>query len=202
MVDRYQNFADLARHETEGEDYRIHVRGGATRLAIAAPHGGGIEQGTMEIADAIAGPEHHFYCFEGIKAKHNWRLHLTSDHFDEPVALAAVSHAERVVSIHGAAGWEEAVFIGGLDADLKEKLIHTLVRRGFLAAHDPSPTRQGRGMSNICNRGRSGRGVQLEITIALRRKMLAPSSIGGRSTRTEAFQRFVAAIRTVLGETP
>jgi len=34
-----------------------------------APHGGGIEPGTIDIADAIARSEYTFYAFQGIKKR-------------------------------------------------------------------------------------------------------------------------------------
>ena len=54
MADTYPNFAALAQHERSGIDYRVVVRRAEPAFAIMAPHGGGIEPGTSEIADAIA----------------------------------------------------------------------------------------------------------------------------------------------------
>jgi phage replication-related protein YjqB (UPF0714/DUF867 family) len=51
------------RHEKEGRDYEVHQRKGASGIAVIAPHGGGIEPGTMDIADSVAGEEHTFCCF-------------------------------------------------------------------------------------------------------------------------------------------
>ncbi len=54
MPDTYPNFAALARKERSGIDYQVRVRRARPAFAIMAPHGGGIEPGTSEIADAIA----------------------------------------------------------------------------------------------------------------------------------------------------
>jgi phage replication-related protein YjqB (UPF0714/DUF867 family) len=40
-------------------------------LAVVALHGGGIEPGSSEIANDIAGEESSFYAFEGLKAPDN-----------------------------------------------------------------------------------------------------------------------------------
>ncbi len=48
-------------NETKGKDYRIHLRHGKSGILVMAPHGGGIEPGTTEIADAVAGAERSFY---------------------------------------------------------------------------------------------------------------------------------------------
>ncbi|MCA1601484.1 MAG: poly-gamma-glutamate hydrolase family protein [Acidobacteria bacterium] len=89
-MDLYPSFTHLSRREREGRDYRIRWRTGDSGVAIVAPHGGGIERGTSEVADGIAGREHGFYAFEGLKSVGNHVLHLSSNRFDEPQALRLV----------------------------------------------------------------------------------------------------------------
>ncbi len=48
-------------------DYLILSRQGTSGIAVMAPHGGGIEPGTSEIANRVAGDEHAYYSFEGLK---------------------------------------------------------------------------------------------------------------------------------------
>ena len=50
MADTYPNFATLEQHERAGIDYAVLVRREEPAFAIVAPHGGGIEPGTSEIA--------------------------------------------------------------------------------------------------------------------------------------------------------
>ena len=40
---------------------------GNPQMVIVAPRGGGIEPGTLDIADAIAGSDYNFCAFKGIK---------------------------------------------------------------------------------------------------------------------------------------
>jgi len=185
--------------EVEGRDYRVHVRLADSPFAVVAPHGGRIERGTLPIAEAIAGNEHTYYCFEGIKPRRNYSLHITSDKFDEPRALAAVQRVRTVVTIHGAGGSERVVYLGGLDSALRARIISALDASGFAAAEDPSPTRQGTGKTNICNRGRSGRGVQIELPVGLRKQMFHQSA-SGLWDPNAIFERFVADVRRVLSE--
>lgn len=196
-MDRYVNYSELSWHEVEGRDYRVHVRVANSPFAIVAPHGGRIERGTMQIADAIAGNEHTFYCFEGIKAQGNSELHITSNNFDEPRALAVVDRVQTVLSVHGSRGKEAMVYLGGLDHKLRACLMATLAGAGFEATADPSPTRQGTGTTNICNRGRSGRGVQFELPGYMRKRLF--DQIASEVWVPNAlFQRFVRAVREVL----
>ncbi|MGH8533188.1 MAG: poly-gamma-glutamate hydrolase family protein [Gammaproteobacteria bacterium] len=198
-MDRYGSYAELSASEVEGRDYRVHLRLADSPFAVVAPHGGRIERGTLPIAEAIAGNEHTYYCFEGIKPRRNYSLHITSDNFDEPRALAAVRRARTVVTIHGAGGSGCAVYLGGLDSALRALLLSALDASGFAAVEDPSPTRQGTGKTNICNRGRSGRGVQIELPVGLRKRMFHQSAPGIWGPNA-IFERFVAAMRRVLSE--
>ncbi|MGH8475497.1 MAG: poly-gamma-glutamate hydrolase family protein [Methylococcales bacterium] len=199
-MDRYENFQELKNQEIECLDYRIRVREGQSGTVILAPHGGHIERGTSQIAEGIAGREHTFYAFEGLKPdlKRNRVLHITSNHFDEPIALRIVARAERVITIHGAWGKVPAIYFGGLDLELRALLIESCRARGFTAGDDPSPTRQGKSPSNICNRGRIGKGVQAEVTFGLRSRLYDRSLCGSKWVRNRLFDRVVECFRDVL----
>ena len=197
-MDLYTSFAHLSRREREGRDYRIRWRMGGSGVAIVAPHGGGIERGTSEVADGIAGREHGFYAFEGLKSVGNHVLHLSSNRFDEPQALRLVRGVRALITIHGAKGREPAAYLGGLDFVLRERIAEALISAGFLAVDDPSPTRQGRSPSNICNRCVSGRGVQLELSYGLRTTLFAGLDPSGLRRPTSLYRRFVGTVRAVL----
>lgn len=53
-MEKYRSYDNLCRNEVEDRDFRIRFRHGTSGIAIVAPHGGGIEPGTTEIAEAIA----------------------------------------------------------------------------------------------------------------------------------------------------
>lgn len=199
-MDRYRNFAHLKNHEIESQDYRIRVTEGESSTVILAPHGGRIERGTSQIARAVAGDQHTFYAFEGLKPglKSNRSLHITSDHFDEPIALAIVTRAERVIAIHGAKGTEPAIYLGGLELDLRAQLKEFCRSKGLTACDDPSPNRQGKGPNNICNRGKTGRGLQVELTFGLRQRMFDRSPCGTKWEPNRVFDRVIECFRAVL----
>ncbi|HKK16449.1 MAG TPA: poly-gamma-glutamate hydrolase family protein [Gammaproteobacteria bacterium] len=198
-MDRYNCFEDLRQCETEGRDYRIRLLHGKSVFSIMAPHGGRIERGTSQLAESIAGEEHTFYAFEGIKDKNNHHLHITSDYFDEPNALQLVKKVQTVITVHGARGKQHAIYTGGLNQELEKHILQALSAAGFTAMHDPSPTRQGRGVTNICNRGRDGKGVQLELTQGLR-KQLFDQICEGQWMPNELFREFVQTLRMVLAD--
>jgi Poly-gamma-glutamate hydrolase len=77
------------------------VRRARPKFALVAPHGGGIEPGTSELADAIAGSDLSFYTFEGLKSSGNTDLHITSTRFDEPMCLTLLASSSVVVTLHG-----------------------------------------------------------------------------------------------------
>jgi phage replication-related protein YjqB (UPF0714/DUF867 family) len=195
---KYSSYRELQENETEGRDYQVRYRHGKSGIGVIAPHGGGIEPGTTEIAEAIAVDEHSFYSFCGLKEKRNVDLHITSVHFDEPVILEMVKELDTILTIHGCKGEEEAVYIGGRNGSLREQFFTALSRSGFVARENPRFP--GLRPENICNRSRFGKGVQLEISIGLRRRMFEDffSNVGSR--RTEVFTTLVSALRQVLSE--
>jgi phage replication-related protein YjqB (UPF0714/DUF867 family) len=195
--ERYRSFAELQKREREGVDFirRIVPRG--SRVAIVAPHGGAIEAGTTEIALGVAGSELSLYTLDGTKPRGNDILHVRSGLFDDPECLEIVRRAETVVSIHGAAGKTPMVHVGGLDEPLKRAIIDALCGEGIRADLDETD-HSGLGQSNICNRGASGRGVQLEISHALRLAMFEGLLREERAYTTPIFRKFVATLRTLL----
>jgi len=200
MADKYPDFDTLSRHETAGVDYRVLLRRSRPSFAVVAPHGGGIEPGTSEIAEAIASDAHSFYAFEGVKSEGNTDLHITSTRFDEPLCLALIGRANVVLTLHGehsTAG--QVVFVGGQDEALGGLIGASLGDRGFDVRRHTDPDLQGLDCWNICNRGLSRKGVQLELSQALRRTMFRSLSREGRRHPTERFHEFVAAIAAVLG---
>ena len=165
----YQGFADLCQYQREGVDFQVHVQSRpGSSVAVVAPHGGEIEVGTSQLARAIAGDELNLYLFEGIKAADNYRtLHLTSHRFDEPRCLELLSRCDHVLVIHGCRGEARQVLLGGLDAELKRRVMAALTA-SRVAVRTAGHFFQGTEPRNICNRGRHGLGVQIELTTALR----------------------------------
>ena len=139
-------------------------------VAVLAPHGGRIEGRTSEIARLIAGDEHRLYLFEGLRMTgDNFdRLHLASHRFDEPRALDLISSCDTVVAVHGYAASGPDVLLGGLNEGLKREIAQALARTGFSCLTDGHRF-PGRDPRNICNRGRSGEGVQIELSEDLRK---------------------------------
>lgn len=181
----YRGYADLAAAQVRGRDYEIHVR----RLrdcpvAIIAPHAGGIEDGTSEVARAIAADDLNLYLLEGLRPSRNYHaLHLTSHRFDEPECLALIAECHYVVAIHGCEGDDSRVLLGGLDLDLKHGLARAIAAAAFAAETDGHRF-PAVHPDNVVNRGRRARGVQLEITHPLR--------------RSADVVRLAAAVRSVL----
>lgn len=197
-MDTYRNFAELARQEQENQDYVILHRDVDSPVAVMAPHGGGIEPGTQDIADALAGGDFAFYALSGIKGAGNGKLHITSNRFDEPIALRLAGRAAIVVAVHGNRDAGEGVYIGGRSRLLTAKICRALAAAGFNAEIGHTPGLRGISPDNLCNRGTGGEGVQLEISRGLREKMF--ENLGCRSLRkkTYVFYAFVDTIRQTL----
>ena len=186
LAKNFRSFANLAVAYAEDVDYCISrvPRPGST-VGIVAPHGGRIEAHTTEIATAIAGADLSLYVFEGIRSTGNYAaLHLTSHYFDEPGCLELLATCDDVVAIHGCKVAGEVVLVGGLDDELAAELGAAMTKAG-LECHLDGHEFPGTHPNNICNRGRRGVGVQLELSAGLRES--SPHK-----------RKLVAAIREVL----
>ena len=109
--------------------------------------------------------------------------------------------SDVVLAIHGEHSREVAVFIGGLDMKRIARMSASLSSHGFDVRAVDSAHLAGRAANNVCNRGRTGAGVQLEIAEGLRRaffQRLSPRA--KRQHTTAAFARFVSAVREALRE--
>ena len=84
--------------------------------------------------------------------------HIPSTEFHEPVFDLAVLAYRTVVSIHGTLNTSQTAFVGGLD----RSAVATL-RKVLGSPLPPPPGLCGCNHENIANRGRSRRGVQLEL---------------------------------------
>lgn len=208
-MDVAPHFERLIAGQRAGIDYQVVLLTRPSPVTIVAPHGGGIEPGTSELGLAVAGhagpgtaarkhsPQFSCYLFEGLCRDGNQRLHLDSTRFDDPACLELVRQSQAVLAIHGCRGRGSMVHIGGLDQELGARLLLQLDQAGFTALPDET-WHAGRDPRNLCNRGLSGRGAQLELSEPLRRSLFAGLDRRARQQTTPAFARFVAAVRAAL----
>jgi phage replication-related protein YjqB (UPF0714/DUF867 family) len=200
--DKYRNFNELRKAEP-ADAYRIVAVAKDSKIAIIAPHAGAIEAGTSELARAIAGSDLSLYLFEGRKADHNRDLHVTSTNFDEPSGVALVRQSAVVIALHGEKDEEHAIaYLGGRDAQTGVKIRGQLEAAGFNVRTHESAELQGTHPDNICNRGATGAGVQLELSKALRLELFPSLQEKGRAAPRKRFYEFVGAIRAALGVPP
>lgn len=202
MPDIYPNWAALAAAETVNVDYRIDTRTNTSGLAHLAIHGGGIEQGTSELADAAATVTRgQYYGMLGLKTSGNSVLHITSTHFDEPQCLAVQAASYYTVSYHGAAGDELATHLGGADIAMRDRIGNALAVAGFNV--DIATTEiDGNNPNNIAQKNRRGMGVQLELSRGQRAAFFPGGDLSRASRdsgqRTPAFRAYIGAIASVL----
>jgi phage replication-related protein YjqB (UPF0714/DUF867 family) len=176
MADRYSSFFELAANERFGVDYRIRVLDRGSETVILAPHGGWIEPATSEIAEAIAGADISFYAFEALRNGPHGDFHITSHRFDEPEAVALVGRCWTAVAIHGRRNdGSDAVWLGGRATNIRDAVGASLRDAGFQA--ELNERLSGLEGANICNRTRSGAGVQLELPRRLRSLLVADASL-------------------------
>lgn len=193
----YQSYGELASGQIEGIDYqRLWRVSQFSTLLHLAIHGGGIEQGTTELADAAAGDVHDYYTLDGFKAAgSNDALHVTSTRYDEPQGLAMAQAASHIVSWHGAAGVTPVTHLGGLDYNVRDQIGQSLADAGF-TVQLASEELNGNDRANICNRGTRGMGVQLELSTAQRAAFFLNGDMNraNRKNTTAAFTTYITAV--------
>lgn len=166
-------------------DVEITAQETDSPFAIFAIHGGEIEFFTDELARLIASNDVNLYTFSSDSKTDR----ITSTQFDEPRALALAKHVETIISLHGQQDSDKAhTMVGGLDAKQRTTMITALRSAGF-TTKDPAKGLHGLHPDNICNRGSTGSGVQLEISVAQRVAL-----INDRKLR----DAYVSAIRSIL----
>ena len=190
-ADRYRSFAELQAAEREHVDYRIVAIDRGSPVTIIAPHGGRIEPPSSKLATLLAAETFNLYCFEGLRADlEHHELHITSPNFDEPRCCKLVGVSDVVVAFHGQQDRDRphCVDIGGLDLVLRDRMADELGRDGF-EARTEGHLFPATGDENICNRGRRGQGVQLELPRSLRDLL---------RKNPEMMSAFVEALRRAL----
>ncbi|MFG2408751.1 poly-gamma-glutamate hydrolase family protein [Streptomyces brevispora] len=203
MGDLYHSYGELAGGQIEGIDYqRIWRISQVSTLLHLAIHGGGIETGTTELADAAAADIHDFYSLDAfMPTGTNDALHITSTRYDEPQALTMAQVATHVVSWHGATGATALTYLGGRDYNLRDQIGQCLKDAGFtvqLATEELN----GNDPKNICNRNSRGMGVQLEISTAQRAAFFLNGDMtrANRKNITAAFTSYVTAVKLAVSK--
>jgi phage replication-related protein YjqB (UPF0714/DUF867 family) len=181
--DHYQNFAEIAQKNKEGRDYLIEVSDRESGILVMAFHGGFIEPGTTELAKAIAGAELSFYGFSGLIEKETDEasytsslLHLTSARFDEPKLMSLTKKKEFCLAIHGFGGAEGDFCVGGANAEQRKIITEQLSKAfpDFKSCELCCNPFNGTSLENPVNHCLK-RGVQIELSPGLRRKILKDS---------------------------
>lgn len=163
-MDKYSCFRELTHYE---KDFEVDFCDRNSSVTILAPHGGRIEPHTTEIVKLIAGENYNYFCFNGRKEGCNNDLHITSHRYDAKQALMLVKKSITVISVHGCTRDEPILFLGGLDTHLKNHIAAEL-KTNNIAVDQSSSAYGGTHNNNICNRGITKKGVQLECSRPLR----------------------------------
>lgn len=103
-----------------------------------------------------------------------------------------------MLSIHGEGSAEEIVYVGGLYSSVCKIIIDNLSINGFNASKHSNPRLQGTHRNNICNLGRVGAGVQLEISNGLRQTFFSSLSKSDRKIPTSDMKKFCNIIKNCL----
>lgn len=182
--DKYATMTQLMSLTTQGTDWQIETNKVTNaNTLVSAIHGGGIEAGTTELAKLTSElSKQNYYSFMGLLPSNNSELHVTSTRYDEPTLLSMLN-VPYTVSIHGASGSDKIIYLGGADTDNMAIMSDKLKQAGFTVQTPPSGI-EGGSTNNIVNRNARNKGIQLELTTALRQSLFADNNFA-RSNRED-----------------
>lgn len=186
--DPYTNFSDLQQRHKEFYEFQRTCVYRFSPVALVAPHGGTMESGTCSIAMQLAGRTLSHYLFQDLRHVQNPSFHITSTRFDDPICLALCAATEKIITVHGCLGSYEALYIGGLDRKLGLAIQSIATSCGLKSDRDQ--LFKGEDSSNLCNRGTSKAGVQLEFTQGLRTSIAA----GAHPRFMDALERLLLTV--------
>jgi len=171
LAQKISSFKELSKIKKEGKDFEIKTRVGSVDSLVMAIHGGTIESGTTELADAIADDKFSFYSFTGLADDYHG-LHLTSTDFDEPRLSALSQNAKNCLSLHGLKGDEADFCVGGANAQMRQAYVRALALTfpKWRSCELCCPPNSGTSMKNVVNRCKLP-GVQIEMGQSLRHEL-------------------------------
>ncbi|KKI63053.1 Glutamate synthase [NADPH] large chain [Staphylococcus cohnii subsp. cohnii] len=167
--DYYKSMTELYNDTKEGIDWKKDTRDVGKSVLIVAPHGGNIEQGTSELTKLVANNgDFDYFSFEAIRPSNNTQLHVTSTNYDDATLHDMIQDRTATISIHGAQGEEQLVYLGGYQSPLRDAIQSQLEHKGFVVKIPPEYL-GGLSNANFINKVEESTGVQLELTTALRK---------------------------------
>lgn len=132
MADQYQTLEALIANEPRN-NWRVLVGDRGHHVTIVAPHGGGIEPHTSEIAAFLAGSDFNTFRFEARRPERNAPLHVASERYSHPDLDRLLAASAIAISIHGKEPTRPDVGIGGRNGRLGALIQDRLRDAGFNA---------------------------------------------------------------------
>lgn len=185
------------------EDYSVISKKGSGDVIVLAIHAGSIEFNTGKIAEKIASDNNWgSYTFLGHIRNHACRhlvssstkpnfdvLHITSENFNDPLAIEAVRSHKKTVSIHGHSQPHAfgSICVGGLNKAQRDEFIaYVKTNRSSFKLYDLNPidapnqkngdcsekNLQGQSPHNIVNKNSDKMGLQLELNSQMREDLV------------------------------
>jgi phage replication-related protein YjqB (UPF0714/DUF867 family) len=147
---------------------------------------------------------HDFWIFEGLLSSGNGDLHVTACNYDEPIAKELVRNARRCISLHGCTDTQARgkIQIGGLDFELRQAVLESLIEAGVPAQIATDPVLGGSRPDNIANKTKIGGCVQMEMGASYRASLFGINTRPQRKNTTNAqFWLLVNILREVMSNT-
>jgi phage replication-related protein YjqB (UPF0714/DUF867 family) len=146
------------------------------KVGVMAIHGGNIERGTEQMANYIASHSNSsLYVISPRTRRRDWKFHISSNKINPAESEKLhqfLDHVSTAISIHGHVIKRKVICVGGLNDDLRRKIVESLQEDFAVidAVEEGGICRNlsARNPKNIVNLMRE-KGVQIEIPLILRK---------------------------------
>lgn len=163
----YNTVQELIQTENENVDFKIIKVNSDSSVLISSIHGGDIEPGTSELSDSIQGRgNYNFYSFKGIKQGDNSELSIDSTSFEEQRLTELIRESDYSVFLYLTDDDSSSCYLSGLDSGLRNLLWSRLEEKGY-TVDTPANKYIYDKDTNIVNKNRRGKGVQIQISKSL-----------------------------------
>lgn len=189
-----QSILDIEQRAKRDKDYEIISWFRPKTPLVLAIHGGKIEVGSGELAEAVANKKWSLYHFKAIAAPdfdskilQSGFLHLTSHKFNEPLLIEMAKKSKYCLSLHGFPAEKTKVdfCVGGGNEELRKKLVSKFNKEfpQLKTCELCCPPYLGLHQSNVVNLC-VNKGVQIEMSPKVRKKIVESKSFKQKLSRT------------------
>ncbi|MER6605799.1 poly-gamma-glutamate hydrolase family protein [Streptomyces sp. NPDC000927] len=200
----YKSWKELTSHEKEGIDYKVETKKERSNWSHVAPHGGRMERLSLELAKTVATERRQNYGALNVLASDPERLRINEIYYDAPWARDIVGRAQYAITYHSVVTPNKGdpdvfAYVSGLATAQRDQIIAGFKKLKIFAKVASNEGHSGEAGA-LVNRTKKKQGVRIELSRALREKLVVSGNINDTSKGyTKLWSDIVAMLAEVTG---